>query len=188
MKSIFTLVFVLFFSSLTIAASLGENNPSCLPVEQDKVAGPIDSWPWGSEIPFPWKGIQGVWVAEIDGCASYFTFKVVKNEGETDRILRVFQVNPVTCAVLAKGVGYGENKVVTAVMVKSAPKRGSYELKVHAFKEVDVKSEQHSRKTDFIAASNRNVTVLTINPMGRPKDLVSYKLYKVQADTSLVCE
>lgn len=180
-----TLVFVLFFSSLALA-----DGPACLPLDPSKPAGgPIDHLPWGSEVPFPWKGIQGVWVAEIDGCANYFSFKVVKNEGEKERILQVYQVDPVTCNILARGVGYGQNRAVTAVMVKTAPKRGSYEIKVQAFKESDVISEQQrAKKTGFFAAATRNMTVLTVNPIGRPKDLESYKLYKVQADPTQVCQ
>lgn len=164
-------------------------NPACMPFEPGpkNPLGPIDSWPWGSEIPFPWRGIQGVWMAEIDGCANYFSFKVVRDSKEDERILQVWQVDPVTCQSVARGVGYGADRIVTAVMAKLAPKRGSYELKVQAFKETDLKSIGH-RKLNPYASTSRNVTVLTMNPIGRPKDVKTYQLYKLDTNPENVCQ
>ncbi|MBX2988264.1 MAG: hypothetical protein KF802_10230 [Bdellovibrionaceae bacterium] len=70
-------------------------------------------WPFGSEMPFPWSFVQGVWLAEHGEFRSYFRFRVLKND-DGMRTLSVQQIDPVTCEQIAEGVGIEYGNVVWA--------------------------------------------------------------------------
>lgn len=88
-------------------------------------------WPWGSEMPFPWTIVQGVWFAKQNEFQSYYTFRIVKQKSGLNQV-EVKQVDPVTCEVIATGVGFEENRVMRAQMsVRGGG--GAYRLFLRAF-------------------------------------------------------
>jgi hypothetical protein len=93
--------------------------------------GPILPWPWGYESPFPWTMVQGVWAVEYNSFKSYFVFRVIK-KGYLSQ-LEVKQVDPVTCEILATGIGFEQERTVRAQM---SGKNGSiYRVALRSFSE-----------------------------------------------------
>lgn len=114
--------------------------------DQAKEPSPIDSliqgpgddpvpWPWGLEMPFPWPFVQGFWMAEKGGTRTYFSFRVVTDRNNF-RQLMVEQINPVTCEIVARGVGIETNNIVRAQM--TALTGQVYRLTVRSFSEKSV--------------------------------------------------
>ena len=63
-----------------------------------------DVWPFGSEMPFPWRGIQGTWAFTKDQKSMYMTFKVIKSSmGFNQLDMNLYDDE---CRVLAKGRGF----------------------------------------------------------------------------------
>jgi hypothetical protein len=178
--NLFAAVIVTVFLSTAFGAT-----DMCLPVGRNVVTpqGGHETWPWGLETPFPWRGIQGVWMAEIDGCSTYFTFKIVKNSDD-EKILQIHEIEPGSCTVLSKGAGYEDNRVVMAVMKGNS---GAFNVEVHSFRESDVRE----MKGDAYAtpSGNKILTVMSVSPLVSTSAVQkgSYQLYKVSSDPDDVC-
>lgn len=141
-------------------------------------AGPGDHFPWGSELPFPWKGIQGTWSTNIEGTEALVSFKIVRSE-EGSRQLRISIIHADSCKVVAIGAGYEDGKVVKAIM--SGGGRAS-RVTVHAFRESDLRAAEGKREYK----SNAVVAVMSIATMvGVEK--VGYELVKVSNDPKASC-
>lgn len=89
-------------------------------------------WPWGSEMPFPWPFVQGVWKAEKGEFRSFFKFEIVKDK-DGIRQLRVTQIDPVTCLIQAQGVAIEWNNMVRAQMTGRSG--NTYRLSLRSFSE-----------------------------------------------------
>lgn len=101
-------------------------------------------WPWGSEAPFPWSFVQGVWLAEQGEYKSFFSFRVIKSK-QGLRQLEVKQIDPVTCKVVTKGNGLEDlHNVVRAVMNNSDGY--SYRLLLRSFDAEDLPKLPPSNK------------------------------------------
>lgn len=94
--------------------------PVILPIDSEVLEPTKDDfvpWPWGLEMPFPWSFVQGVWNAQKGEFKSYFSFRVVQPAQHGFlRKLEVRQIDPLTCEVLAEGVGFETDRVVRAQM------------------------------------------------------------------------
>lgn len=146
---------------------------------------PGDAWPWGAELPFPWKGIQGTWVARIEGETIYFRFVTVRSSQGFNQ-LQVTQHDE-RCRVMANGAGYETDRVVKALMVGPA---GTFNLTVHVFRQSDVLKES---KNGILATAprSRTATVLNLIPLGGSgvSTRFTYQLYKVDSDpTTMFCD
>ena len=94
-------------------------------------------WPWGSEMPFPWVFVQGVWMAEKGDFRTFFAFRVVKDKNDI-RQLQVQQIDPETCEIKATGVAIEMNNIVRAQMTSS---NGTvYRLSLRSFSEKSIPS------------------------------------------------
>ncbi|MBX3039867.1 MAG: hypothetical protein KF789_04035 [Bdellovibrionaceae bacterium] len=94
-------------------------------------------WPWGSEMPFPWFFVQGVWMAEKGDFRTFFAFRVVKDKNDI-RQLQVQQIDPESCELKASGVAIETNNIVRAQMTSS---NGSvYRLSLRSFSEKSIPS------------------------------------------------
>lgn len=144
---------------------------------------PGDVFPWGLELPFPWRGIQGVWTTEMGGKPVYFSFKTVKS-GSFGNQLRIVEFNPTNCEVIAKGGGFEEDRVVTAIMNST---EGSFTMTVHVFRESDMSISRQVPKPRDTAEDNKTVTVLKLNSNDGVSTEVAYELIKVSADINSVC-
>lgn len=144
---------------------------------------PGDAWPWGAELPFPWRGIQGTWMTTINGEDTFFKFVTVRSSGGFNQ-LQVTEYRGSSCEVIAHGAGYEQNRVVKAVMISAA---GTFNLTVHVFREEDVRD---ARAADC-EQSNRTpktVTVMNVSPMGSGTETrMTYRLYKIDSDPQGPC-
>lgn len=73
-------------------------------------------WPFGQELAFPWDDIQGLWLAEGEGFAAYFSLRVTVEKEAGVRILKIKQLDAATCKTVATGVGIEQDSVVRAQM------------------------------------------------------------------------
>lgn len=157
------LLTVILFSGSLVLAQASEATMSCDSDMGYEILGPPDVFPWGSEVPFPWRGIQGTWVAQSADCSErlFFTFKSV-NSSNSERLLlvSVFSYNGFSCQKLGQGPGYEHNKVVISVV--NGPNLKPTEVKVHVFRGSDLRK---SEKDLTSAGNTRNVTVLTMAPV-----------------------
>lgn len=152
----------------------------CLPYNKSEpLRDPGDAFPWGSELPFPWRGIQGTWQTNIGGCVSYFSFKPKTAAGVKQ--LKVTQYDPITCQIVSEGVGFESDRVVKAVM---NDKRGkTFRLTIHVFSPADV------RDGNGLKYAYRNVTVMNMGPLGATEDeRTSHELEKLSTDPKEICE
>lgn len=140
-------------------------------------AGPGDHFPWGSELPFPWKGIQGTWSTQVGENEALVTFKVVRSD-EGSRQLRITIIDAESCKLVAVGAGYEDGKVVKAIV--SGGGRAS-RVTVHAFRESDLRAEN---KREY--KSNSVIAVMSITPMVNGEK-VGYELVKVSNDPKGTC-
>jgi hypothetical protein len=169
--------------TLTCQLSFAGEGGMCLPTGQgqNQTQG-HETWPWGMEVPFPWRGIQGLWMANINGCSTYFTFKIVKNVVD-EKILQIHEINPVTCTLIAKGAGYEDDRVVMAVM---NGKNGAYNMEVHSFRESDVAEANERGYTSSM--SNKVVTMMTVSSVRASDQKGTYQLYKVSSNPDSACK
>jgi hypothetical protein len=138
-KMLFVLTFILSFAMTTVSVAL----PPMGPQTQMTVANPMTGdhfvpWPWGLEMPFPWSFVQGVWMAEYGNFKSYFSFRVVRESNGLNQLVAE-QIDPRTCTVIARGVGFESGRTVRAQMTGAA---GSvYRVSLRAFSEKSVPVE-----------------------------------------------
>jgi len=145
---------------------------------------PGDAFPWGAEMPFPWKGIQGTWMANINGQTNYFSFQVVKyNDGVNQLQVKQFTGN---CEFESHGAGYEQNRVVRAMMVGEY---GAFNLTVHVFRHADLKQTDEQGK--LMDRTGRTVTVMKISPMSntteKGAERRTYQLIKMSKDPCGIC-
>ena len=173
---------VIVFSTLFAFQSHASVAGACVPYSGGTILrDPGDAFPWGSELPFPWRGIQGTWQTEIDGCTYYFTFKTVKSSAGENR-LKVIQYDPATCDPISEeGVGIEGDRVVNAVIKDKH--HHAFELTVHAFNRSDLKT---NNTVSF--ASSKTVYVMNISPLGDREHLTSHELEKLSPDPKGVCK
>lgn len=160
---------------------------TCSPVEVIN-GGDIGPWPFGLEQPFPWRRIDGVWFAEMNGCRHYFVFKTTTN-GRNVRRLKINQVDSVSCKSVAEGLGVQEEdneNVVSASMVSA---NGPIFLSVHVFKESDIRNIRSKTEQKQTATGAKNVTILSVQNLTDPERVVSnYRIYKVANELGDVCQ
>ena len=78
--------------------------------------GPEVPFPMSEQVPFPWISVEGVWSACDGDARSIYGFEI-KASPEGQRSLLIQQVDILTGAILAEGVGQlGINESVSAVM------------------------------------------------------------------------
>lgn len=145
------------------------------------LAGPGDHFPWGSELPFPWKDIQGTWVTQINGVDAYVTFKAVRTDA-CYRQLKITILDPATCKVLAVGGGYEEDRVVKGIL--TGDNRAS-KVTVHVFREADMGPDFKHKSV----ISDVTVTIMSFTPISSSSsEKVAYELSKVSDDPRIICQ
>ncbi|PIS10882.1 MAG: hypothetical protein COT73_06950 [Bdellovibrio sp. CG10_big_fil_rev_8_21_14_0_10_47_8] len=169
MKKLIRYVLLIITTAISLQVSAGQT-----------FRDPGDTWPWGYEMPFPWKGIQGTWETEIQGRTVYLSFQTVRSTGSKNQ-LGIVQYDAKTCEVLARGRGFEDNKVVTAALVGRA---GYLNMTVHVFGSEDLKANDGVYTDD----GSKTVTVMKLSPWGLPDRFESYQLYKLTSNPEAVCE
>lgn len=162
MPRLFKWLLAVTILSVSINLKAAEATMTCDADMGYEILGPPDVLPWGNELPFPWKGIQGTWVAQSADCSEryFFTFKPL-NSANAERLLLVslYSYDGLSCQKLGHGPGYEHNKVVISVI--NGPNLKPTEVKVHVFKGSDLRKTEKDLTT---GANTRNVTVLTLSP------------------------
>ncbi|MFP5518798.1 MAG: hypothetical protein ACLGGX_02765 [Bdellovibrionia bacterium] len=128
-------------------------------------------WPWGLEAPFPWRDIHGLWSVTDDGQTTYFGFKIVREKTTKGRQLFVKQMDADGCKVVATGVGYENDNIISAVMSGT---NGIFKLTLRAFAAED--SPVPPAQTKF---QMNSVMVLTIDNLDWDGQEIHMPLTKV---------
>lgn len=145
--------------------------------------GGSDPWPFGKELDFPWHGIQGTWMAEVDGCQRYFSIKTVKlkSSNTNERHLSIQEFDPYTCEVISRGPGYENDKIVRARM--NGPSTGSYDIRIHVFNRADLRAKAGSR----MSSSGRTVYMMSMSN-NWTENAQNVALTKIAGDVNALCE
>ncbi len=181
--NVFTICIFIIGALLGSVASAKHSRHECSKPTAHILRDPGDAFPWGFELPFPWRGIQGVWTTEMGGKPVYFSFKTVKS-GSFGNQLGIVEINPANCTVIAKGGGFEEDRVVTAIMNSID---GSFTMTVHVFRESDMSIARQIPKPKIDDPTDKTVTVLKLNSNDGVSTEVAYELTKVSADINSVC-
>ena len=121
--------------------------------------GQVLPWPWGSECPFPWHNIEGMWTESEPRTESlpitYFEFEIIDEWASGTRIFKVTHYDE-EGNVIAVGRGTASKgyKIVRAVLLPKEKGLDSYSVIVRAYTE------------DRFACSDELVTVLTVRKRG----------------------
>lgn len=89
-------------------------------------------WPWRLAQPFPWSDIQGTWRVEESDYVSYFVFKKFVQPNKKVLQIRVKQIDPNNCMVIASGVGIEKGGFIYAQMTSNTG--NIFRLNLSAFK------------------------------------------------------
>lgn len=136
-------------------------------------------WPWGAEAPFPWTFVQGTWLAENETVRTYFTFRVIRSKSGINQ-LEVQEVNPSNCEVIARGVGYEQNRVVRAQMV-SFNGGAVYRLSLRSF------SAQAIQSRVAVKPVNGQYVVLSVVPFEASPNSVSIPMTQISSRLTIKC-
>jgi hypothetical protein len=174
------ILLILIFASGFYSSSFAVGAEMCMPAAYKETQGddgPIDPWPFGKnkELDFPWRGIQGTWTAQVDGCVTYFSFKTVR-DAKGERVLNIHQFDPLTCEVISKGLGYEMNRIVRARM--STGSASTFGLRIHVFNRADVKINNKS-------SAPRTLYVMSMAAGGAAKNV---QLVRLTNDPYSECE
>lgn len=121
--------------------------------------GQVLPWPWGTECPFPWHNIEGMWTESEPRTeflpVTYFEFEIIDEWASGTRIFRVTHFDE-EGNVLAVGRGTASKgyKIVRAVLLPRDKSEESYSVIVRAYRE------------DRFGCSDKLVTVLTMRKAG----------------------
>lgn len=131
-------------------------------------------WPFGRELEFPWGDIQGLWKAQGEGFATYFSLRVTVEKEAGVRILKIKQLDVATCRTVSTGVGIEQDSIVRAQM--TAKEGRTFRVSFRAF---DLEDSPEPllpgmfRKTD-------NVMVLSVSDVGTGRSAVDGSTEYVQ--------
>jgi hypothetical protein len=179
------IVLISFWSVFSVAQSIDDGTEEYAVEGEATVKGGDNGvpWPFGLEQPFPWRGIQGLWQAEVDGWQRYFVLKTVGNSG-TDRRLKVLEYDAVTCDLISQGTGFEQNRIVTAGMVGD---EGRFLIQIRAFLEQDVKKVRNGSQATF-AKPAKMVLAISKAAWNKPAARTTYSLTHLSSNPFMVCE
>ncbi len=144
-------------------------------------ADPGDAWPWGAEMPFPWKGIQGTWLVYLDGQPTLYAFRTVQSKNGTNQ-LDVTQYDAHTCQVLAQGAGFEEERVVRGLILTN---KTTQNITIHVFSEAALKYNKYD-EGKARAKAVKTYTVMNITNFGA-EESETFELKKVHNSPTGIC-
>ena len=121
-----------------VGANAGQVKTDAKPQVQNEYLIDGDTFipiPWGKETPISWMLLSGSWMLrQGDMPTSYFTFKVLNQNGSAAHVLHIQQMDPKTCAVIGAGMGSltASNKIIYATL-RNAQNREVYRLNLRNF-------------------------------------------------------
>jgi hypothetical protein len=151
----------------------------CLGMSLPGHTDPGDTWPWGAEIPFPWKGIQGTWSVHIGDHLIYFSFRTVQSSNGSNQ-LEVIEYQGGSCQVLAHGGGFEEERVVRGMILDG---KNAKNITIHVFSESALK---YGRDEALSFRKSKTYTVLNISGLNDENTEV-YELHKVHNNPTGIC-
>jgi hypothetical protein len=164
----------------------------CVGISFAGKADPGDHWPWGAEMPFPWKGIQGTWAVYLNHQLVYFSFRTIQSKNGTNQ-LEIVQYDGRSCQVLASGGGFEEERVVRGMVLMAGHEAKN--ITIHVFSEAamnaaatDYGRGERDERDDAISTSRRDKTY-TVMSMGGLNDAnsQSFQLQKVNVSPTGIC-
>lgn len=122
-------------------------------------------WPWGTECPFPWNSIEGMWEEKEPKSGAfyetYFEFEIIEVWQSGTHVFRVNQYDGTGSMIATgKGVSPSGQRIVRAMLLPTtqSERNKSYFVIVRAYTE------------DRFACSDQLVTVLTMRERGATLD------------------
>lgn len=163
MKFLFSIIFV-----LTIAMA-GKAEPG-------------DNWPWGAEMPFPWKGIQGTWAFYVNNELTYIGLRTIRTTRGTNQ-LEMTMYQGKTCRELSSGAGFEEENIVRGMMLY--PKGYAHMVTIHVFSDETMKQMNGQ---DWKPSFKRSKTYTVLNLSTVDYDSTeTYELQKVHYSPYGIC-
>ena len=152
----------------------------CLGISFSGKADPGDHWPWGAEMPFPWKGIQGTWAVYLNNKLTYFSFRTVLSKNGTNQ-LEIVQYDGCSCQVIAHGGGFEEERIVRGLVLTEGEAKN---ITIHVFSETAMKSGRQ----EMVQRARKEKTYTVMNMSGmNDENTESYQLVKVNASPTGIC-
>lgn len=155
--------------------------------------GPIDRgggtpWPWGQESEFPFIGVQGIYVAEINQVPYFFSIKVIRS-GSRLKLLNIRMVDQTDCKLIAQGVGFNSmtNSYITGSLKDIENYSNSFQISLRAFAEKVIEPGKVEPK--FIR--NGMVMVVSIGEFGQimqVDQMTSAPMRKVSSNPTKKCQ
>lgn len=185
--SLLRVLFLGFLMAGSINVAAQDRSPLfCKPAAGDTTLpkGGVNPWPWGSELTFPWTGIEGTWREQGTSCGSLYSFSILK-DSKGARIVSVYEYDPHQCKVISAGRGVEQKKVVRAFMTGST---GPYQLTIHAFRHSDLNSK---KGTDVYLVPDPVMVMRKrqLRTDGRPSSKsYAFQLERVDKSPDMVCK
>ncbi|MCB0342893.1 MAG: hypothetical protein H6626_12570 [Pseudobdellovibrionaceae bacterium] len=132
-------------------------------------------WPWGTECPFPWQDIEGMWKMRSNVEGSYFEFTVISELEDGSRVFEVTHYNE-DFEIIAAGRGLAPSgkRIVRAAMHSPEEYKGrpySYWAIVRSYE-----------RTNDYGCGGDLVTAVTFRPVEQAEGVDHhYILEKVQS-------
>jgi len=166
----------------------------CVGISFSGKADPGDHWPWGAEMPFPWKGIQGTWSVYFNHQLIYFSFRTIQSKNGANQ-LQIVQYDGRSCQILASGGGFEEERVVRGMVLMNG--HSAKNITIHVFSEAAMnaaaasygKENREEYDTEYQGAASRRDKTYTVLSVGglNDEDSQSYQLQKVHASPTGIC-
>jgi hypothetical protein len=156
----------------------------CLGISLAGIASPGDAWPWGAEMPFPWKGIQGTWSVFINDQPVLFSFKTIQSGDGTNQ-LSVHQYDGRTCELLAFGNGFEEKEQERVVRGMILTPNGAKNFTIHRFSEAALKMAKEGDSET--KRRQKTYTVMNITDFFDIEDAQVVELRKVHSSSTGIC-
>lgn len=117
-------------------------------------------WPWGTECPFPWDGIEGDWVVADNESGDTFSFKVLSVDRLGRRTFEIRRYNAKKELIASgKGVASKRRKILRAFLSSIyEPKKKNYWALIRGYNEFE----------GFTCDPNQIAVVITLRTT-RPK-------------------
>ena len=177
------LVVSLFLGLAFSVSALGVN----LCGGEEKISGGDGRpWPWGNEVQFDWKNLQGLWQTTTSDCNSFFVFEIVKDPSDAngDLIVKITQYDPNSCTIVSRGIGYLRDRYLYAQMNR---KGQGYNLTVHAFKEADMLVSKSISPLHSATTNGKVALALALFPVGKWSQRASYEIKKLDSVARMAC-
>lgn len=147
---------------------------------------PGDNWPWGYEMDFTWRGIEGTYIYQKeDNDPSYFlTVEVLRGAGRNNRL--EISMRDEDCHLLAKGAGVRTGNVVHGALLE-VKTNNQLEMTIHVFSDATMRKAR-GEEWDPVGKRLRSYTVLNLRKLGEESQPIIVQIKKIQKAGQFYCD